>query len=137
MLTRSFILLFITSFLFFACHTHDAKVTQSTISNSKSYPLVHQVFFKLKKGTDIKGLITEIKKLNNIPVLKHLEIGTFADLKDPRALSDYGLMMQMRFANEIDFQTYQTHPIHIALKEKGKAYLGGPPVTYDYIEVDH
>ena len=104
----------------------------TSLSGTKAYPLVHIVFFKLKEGTDVDSLIYEIKKIEKIPGLKNLEVGQFKDLDDVRALSEYQVMMQMRFANRADYHIYQKHPLHLSLQENAKAYLAGPPVTYDY-----
>ena len=95
--------------------------------------LVHVVYFKTKEGTE-KDLIQEIKKLEAIEVLSDLEVGTFQDLGDARAMSEFGVVMQMNFDNEAAYKTYQTHPIHLDLKAfaKNSGVLLEPPVTYDY-----
>ena len=97
--------------------------------------LVHLVYLKLKKDAteqDKQAVIAEMKKLEDIEQVHNLEVGTFYDLKDKRAMSEFDLFMQMRFDNEQEYQKYQAHPIHLQLKENVKAYLGGSPVTYDY-----
>lgn len=98
------------------------------------YPLTHVVYFKLKPDTDPAKLITEINKLKEIDVLHDLEIGTFEDLGDKRALSDYQVMMSMAFANKADYKTYQAHEIHLGLKVAAKEMLAAPPATYDYMK---
>ena len=115
------------------------ELEQSTeaLSNLKSahdYSLVHLVYFDLREGADAVKFIEELRKLEGIDVLKDLQIGHFTDLKDPRALSQFELMMQMGFADQTTYQAYQSHPLHLALKESAKGYLAGPPVTYDYIK---
>ncbi|MEO1518730.1 MAG: Dabb family protein [Bacteroidota bacterium] len=94
--------------------------------------LVHLVMFKLKADADANALVAEIKKLETIEGVMDLEVGTFEDLGDERALSEYGLAMQMSFQDAAAYQKYQQDPIHLALKEATKAYLAAPPVTYDF-----
>ncbi len=129
---KSYIYLFLfTAVLLSSCKVADSNIQRNT--NLKAYPLVHMVYFKTKENADIKTLIKEIQKIEAIPVLKNLEVGTFKNLGDSRAMSEFGVFMQMRFANEADYQSYQNHPMHIALKKSAGPYLAGPPVTYDYI----
>jgi len=104
----------------------------ANLQSVRDYPLVHVVYFDLKEGADATKFVKEIRKLEGIEVLKDLQVGHFADLKDPRALSQFELVMQMGFADQTAYQAYQTHPLHLALKESAKGYLAGPPVTYDY-----
>jgi len=111
------------------------KTELSQLKSSSSTSLVHIVYFPLIRQTtrsDISYLIDQIKTLNGIEVVKDLEVGTFQDLGDKRALSQYNVVMQMRFDSQEDYQIYQNHPTHLALREICKAFLNGPPATYDY-----
>lgn len=101
-------------------------------SQSSDSSLVHIVYFKLKPNASQAELIQKIRTLEEIEVLRGLEIGAFKDLGDQRALSDYQLVMQMDFESVKDYQTYQSHPIHQKLKQDLGAFLAGPPATYDY-----
>jgi len=96
--------------------------------------LVHLVLFKVKSDADQTVLVSEVKKLETIEEVMDLEIGPFEDLGDERALSDYSMLMQMSFANKATYETYQKHPIHLALKEKLGQFMAGPPITYDYMK---
>ena len=96
--------------------------------------LVHLVLFKVKSDADQTVLVSEVKKLETIEEVMDLEIGPFEDLGDERALSDYSMLMQMSFANKATYETYQKHPIHLALKEKLGQFMAGPPATYDYMK---
>lgn len=96
--------------------------------------LVHIVFFKVKPDADRDAFIQEIKKLEAIKEVKELEVGPFEDLGDSRALSDYGVIMQMSFTDSIAYQQYQKHPIHLALKDNTAVFLAGPPATYDFLK---
>lgn len=114
------------------------KETEALLAEAKSdtdenYPLVHVVYFKLKPDADKAKLLEAINKLEEIEVVHELEVGTFEDLGDERALSDFQVVMSMAFANEADYKAYQTHEIHLALKAAAKEMLAAPPATYDYI----
>ena len=61
------------------------KVALNELETQEDHPLVHIVYFKLKNVEDASALIAEIKKIEEIKVLKDLEVGTFKDLGDPRA----------------------------------------------------
>ena len=63
-----------------------------------------------------------------------LEVGPFEELGDTRALSQYGLFMQMSFANKAAYEVYQKHPTHLALRENTGQFMAGPPVTYDFMK---
>lgn len=94
--------------------------------------LVHLVWFSLKADANEESLIAELRKLEAIDVVRDLQIGRFADVDDPRAMSDMELMMGMAFDSVEDYHTYQQHPVHLKLKEQVGAFLDAPPVTYDY-----
>jgi len=97
--------------------------------------LVHTVYFDLKEDlteAEKDTFYQEIETLHKIPVVKGLVYGDFADLKDKRAMSEYELVMQMHFTNEKEFQEYQAHPLHLALKKTCGAFLSRPPVTHDF-----
>lgn len=96
--------------------------------------LVHLVFFKLKPDADQETLVTEINKLKTIQEVMDLEVGPFEDLSDPRALSDYSMVMSMEFKNAQAYEAYQQHPIHQALKANTIEYMAGPPATYDFVK---
>ncbi len=110
----------------------EAQLASATSDTNTEYPLVHVVYFKVKPDADQAALIEEINKIEAIEVLHELEVGTFKDLGDQRALSDYQIVMSMAFANEEDYKTYQSHELHLNLKKVVGAYLAGPPATYDY-----
>ena len=110
----------------------EAEEALASQSSDENYPLVHVVYFKLKPKADQAFVISEIEKLKGIEVLHDLEIGTFKDLEDKRALSDYQLMMSMAFKDKADYATYQSHELHLALKEAIGQYFAGPPAVYDY-----
>lgn len=112
-----------------------AQATIDNLKETKGKQLVHTVYLKLKPGLSGKenlALVAEISKLNGIEVVNNLEYGVFQDVGDARALSEYGLVMQMSFDNMDDYHSYQANEIHLNLKEQLGQYLAGPPATYDY-----
>ena len=121
-------------------HTQDeltlAKATIESL-NTQIEPegkFVHIVFLKTKPDVDLVALAAEIKKLENIEVVKDLQYGAFEDLQDARAMSEYNFIMEMSFDHKADYQQYQKHPIHLRLKENTKSFVAAPPVTYDYLK---
>lgn len=117
----------------------ELAIAKTTIETLKSQielegQFVHVVFFKLKKEADPDALISEIKKLEAIKEVKDLEVGTFEDVGDVRALSDYNIMMEMSFDDIEGYKIYQAHPIHLALKESAKMMLAAPPATFDFMK---
>ena len=110
----------------------DSEKTPDNQTSASGKRLVHLVWFKLKPDTDRADFIQQLKKLDQIEPVCDFEVGQFADLKDPRAMSDYQVAIQMGFKSEEDYQTYQAHRIHLDLKSKIGDYVAGPPVTYDY-----
>jgi hypothetical protein len=106
------------------------------LENLKSVaPLVHTVYLTLKADItqeETDALIDACKTLDDISTVKNLEVGTFKDLGDERALSIYRMVLQMDFTNEADYQSYQQDPIHLAFKDTAGPYLGAPPATHDF-----
>lgn len=98
--------------------------------------ITHLVFLDLKSETDIQEMIQEIEKMEAIAELAGLEVGTYKDLGDPRALSNFELIIYTEFKDSTDYLAYQKHPIHVKLREYLLPNLAGPPVTYDYNSVD-
>ena len=96
--------------------------------------LVHLVFLRLKADADYAALVSEVKKLSGIKEVMDLEIGPFENLGDERALAEYSVLMQMSFTDKAAYETYQKHPIHVAVKENTKSFMAGPPATYDFMK---
>ena len=114
--------------------TAQEKINQLQSQIEPEGELVHLVFFKVKPDADQVALVAEVKKLENIKEVLDLEIGPFKDVGDSRSLSEYTMLMQMSFANKKDYDTYQTHPVHLTLKENLGQFTVGPPSTYDFIK---
>ena len=98
--------------------------------------LRHLVLFKAKSEDDAQKLVSELSALGKIDEVKSIEVGRFLDLEDARALSDYQVILNVTFENKAEYATYQSHDIHLAVKENVKKHLSGPPVSYDYTVPD-
>ena len=114
-----------------------AKAKRALIEcgNRPAGMLIHSVYFPIKPGLSQEqqeAFLQEIDKLSQISQVKGLIYGSFAELGDERAMSEYEVVMQMGFHSKKDYETYQAHAIHLALKETAKQYLAGPPVTHDF-----
>ncbi len=107
------------------------ELTSNTDASQKKR-LVHLVWFKMKEGFDRDAFVKALRKMDDIEMVNDLEIGSFADLGDPRAMCDFGMVFRMSFENESDYRKYQSHPLHLQLKGKVGDFLTEPPVTYDY-----
>lgn len=94
--------------------------------------LVHLVFFKTKDATSADSLGLALSKLKSIESLNELYVGKFKDLGDPRAMAAYDLVLYTSFEDSLAYKKYQSHPLHIGLKEATKSFLAAQPVTYDY-----
>lgn len=110
------------------------KITSVESQIEPEGELVHLVLFKVKPDADQAAMVAEVKKLTGIKEVMDLEIGSFEDLGDGRALSEYSILMQMSFANKAAYENYQKHPIHLALKDNLNPFMAGPPATYDFVK---
>lgn len=114
----------------------EKKVLVEEASDKHTGDLIHLVYFSLKPDlteNEIEMFKQELLKLKAISFLKDLEIGSFKNLGDSRAMDQFDLLMQMRFTSDENYQKYQAHPKHLELKKVAANYLAAPPVTYDYL----
>lgn len=112
-----------------ACHTPQPQATASPKS------LVHLVFLDLREELNQAQrdtFISTLYRLESIREIRQLQISSFQDVGDPRALKQYDLLLQTTFKTEADYQIYQQHPLHVEARERMKSYLAAPPATYDY-----
>lgn len=103
---------------------------------NKNYPIVHMIFLNIKDDVmqnDRKNFKDAIEGLSEIAVVHNLSYGSYKDLRDPRSLKEYDMIIQMQFASERDYLTYQKDPKHLALKQMGGLLLAGPPHTYHFV----
>lgn len=97
--------------------------------------LVHMVTFQLKEDLDpasVQTFVDGIRSLCEIPYLSDCFTALPADTGDPRLVSDYDLLLQMRFDSEDLLRKYAQDEFHLSVRKRIKSYLKAPPVVYDY-----
>ena len=112
-----------------------ANAELEDLQSSGQNLLVHVVYFRLKKDLSDQekaAFVKEVKTLEQIEEVQNLLVGPFEDLDDARALSEYNMVMQMAFSSKEDYDNYQKHPVHLALKGNLPKYFAGSPATYDF-----
>ena len=118
--------------ILFGCNTTKTHTNRVDKTPNSIGDLVHTVYFSVKEGK-ADSLLSACKQIQSIPVVHNFEVGSFKDLDDPRALTQYGIVMQMHFKDTSDYYLYQSHPIHLKLKQQVGSMLLGPPATHDFI----
>jgi len=128
-------------FVFLSCFILSSACTATIENNTtdsgldRNYPIVHMIFLNLKDDlmeNDRVNFINSIEQLAEINVVHNLNYGNFKDLRDPRALDEYELVIQMQFASHADYLSYQKDERHLKLKQMGGLLLAGPPSTYHF-----
>jgi len=123
------VMVILIMFQFIACQSNQENL-------DKDYPIVHMVFLNIKDDVmenDRKNFIDAIEALSEINVVHNLSYGSYKDLRDPRSLKEYDMLIQMQFASERDYLIYQKEERHLALKQMGGLLLAGPPHTYHFV----
>jgi hypothetical protein len=104
-------------------------------SGQKYAFLKHIVLFNLKDSLPEVShdlFLQSMDQLSTIPEVIEFEWGKFAELEDPRALSEYEYIMRMGFENREAYKRYQNDSLHLRIKKKLRPFLAAPPATYDY-----
>jgi len=134
----NFLILLLLNFMAVSCSLNssveDKNIDRPDV-NSAHESFSHIVFFDLQDSldnSDVDNFMQELNKLKAIEQLQSFSAGTFIDMGDARALSDYDICMQMVFRNRDDYNIYQEHPVHKALKSNVGSFLKSPPITYDF-----
>lgn len=112
-----------------------AQSELETLKAADEVQLIHIVYFNIKPDLSEEALTAfkkEVDRLAAIDQVKFFKFGPFEDLGDPRALSNYKMVMEMGFNSKEDYMAYQEDPVHLAVKELTMTYLAGPPATYDF-----
>ena len=94
--------------------------------------IIHLVFFKTKNVGSRDSLVHALSQLKSIQSINELHVGRFKDLGDPRAMAAYDLVLYTSFSDSLAYSKYQSHELHLGLKDATKSFLAAPPVTYDY-----
>jgi hypothetical protein len=111
------------------------KALAATTISEEPSAFVHVVYLNTKAdiSTAAKAQLKEaITRLAQIPEVENLQLGSFKNMNDSRAMSDFEMTFQMSFNDSAAYVIYQMHPIHLELRTIAKELLEGPPVTYDY-----
>ncbi len=109
---------------------------QTQLDAQKSAKLIHIVMLNIKDDLtkkELQTLTTNIKRIGTIELVHNFELGTFADVGDKRALSDYEMVMKMAFISREEMAKYQVNEVHDEVRTQLGDFLAGPPVVYDYL----
>jgi len=98
--------------------------------------LIHVVYFDLNEklnSIERTAFISEVNTLKKINSVEKLVFGSYMETGDQRAMKDLEMVMHLTFKDVAALNSYETDPIHLAVKENVRKYLIGPPKTYDFI----
>lgn len=107
---------------------------KSEINTTKTN-LFHIVYFDLKENLtqkEMEDFTASIEELNKIKTIKAIKSGGYEDVGDPRAIDQYEYAMILEFETQQDFLSYQQDSIHLRIIADTKAFMAGPPATYDF-----
>jgi hypothetical protein len=116
--------------------TFQTAIPSDQQSSGQKYAfLKHIVLFNMKDSLPEVShdfFLQNMDLLSTIPEVIEFEWGKFAELGDPRALSEYEYIMRMGFENREAYKRYQKDSLHLEIKKKLMPFLAAPPATYDY-----
>jgi len=109
--------------------------TASAFSTTETHPpIVHHVFFWLKNPAsteDRDQLVTGLKTLAGIPLIKELYVGILAATEKRDVVDASWQVSELMFFNDLQSQgSYQQHPIHLDFV-KNYSHLWEKVVVYD------
>jgi hypothetical protein len=103
-------------------------------ADSQRPPIVHHVFFWLKNTSSIDDrdqLVTGLKTLAGIPLIKELYVGTLANTEKRDVVDASWQVSELMFFTDLVSQaTYQQHPLHLDFV-KNYSHLWAKVVVYD------
>ncbi|HUB61131.1 MAG TPA: Dabb family protein [Puia sp.] len=104
----------------------------------KRPPIVHHVFFWLKNPAsagDRDQLITGLKTLAGIPLIKELYVGIPANTTKRDVVDASWQVSELMFFSDLDAQaSYQQHPLHLEFV-KNCSHLWEKVVVYDAMDL--
>ncbi|HET6253971.1 MAG TPA: Dabb family protein [Puia sp.] len=110
----------------------------TTAADTERPPVVHHVFFWLKNPTsaeDRDQLVTGLKTLAGIPLIKELYVGILANTEKRDVVDASWQVSELMFFNDLHSQaSYQQHPIHLDFV-KNYSHLWEKVVVYDTINL--
>jgi len=92
----------------------------------------HLVFLDVKPEVNLDSLIEELNHLSNLKSVSSFNVGKYKELNDPKAMSDYELILDITFDNKAAYLSYQSDSLHQTMIIKSKKCMAGPPVSFDY-----
>ncbi len=109
-------------------------VLMPSCASAVKRPIIHTICLNLINPialNDKNFVIKEIKKLNSIKEIIHLEISEFIDVDDPRTIKECQLMVSVKFKNKRDLQRYQENDIHRQVIKSTSLFMVSPPMIFD------
>jgi hypothetical protein len=108
--------------------------TQRIAAGTTRPPIVHHVFFWLRNPTsteDRDQLVTGLKTLAGIPVIKELYVGILANTEKRDVVDTSWQVSELMFFNDLQSQaSYQQHSLHVDFV-KNYSHLWEKVVVYD------
>jgi hypothetical protein len=105
-----------------------------TPADAQRPPVVHHVFFWLKNPSsteDRDQLVTGLKTLAGIPLIKELYVGVLANTEKRDVVDASWQVSELMFFNDLNGQaTYQQHPLHLDFI-KNCSHLWAKVTVYD------
>ena len=118
--------------------TTSPKTAQATPSNQTRPPIVHHVFFWLKNpgsAEDRDKLVTGLKSLAGIPLIKELYVGILANTEKRDVVDASWQVSELMFFSDLESQAeYQKHQLHQTFI-KECSHLWEKVVVYDATNV--
>ena len=97
-------------------------------------PIIHHVFFWLKNPASVEDrdqLVTGLKTLAGIPLIKELYVGILAATEKRDVVDTSWQVSELMFFNDLTGQaTYQQHPLHLDFV-KNYSHLWEKVTVYD------
>ncbi|MEO6286137.1 MAG: Dabb family protein [Dyadobacter sp.] len=106
----------------FLQNTGLAAIASTVVSPLSAEPervkelFIHHVYFYLKEPNNAQHeakLLEGLHKLAKVPSIQYVHIGRPAETSRPVIVRDYTFSWMCFFANIIEEEIYQTHPIHL------------------------
>lgn len=94
----------------------DAQRTRASAAPAIPAEINHVVFFGLKNPADAPALVDDCReRLSQIPGVISLFCGMHVDAGRPSIQTDYDVCLYVGFPTLDDYETYVSHPLHVAL----------------------
>lgn len=115
--------------------TAGALLNTNAMSDIKSSPFIHHVYFWLNNpgnNEDLESLLSGLKKLSAVKTIKNFYIGKPAGTNREVIDSSYSVSWLLFFESKADQDSYQVDPIHLKFVDDCK-HLWKKVIVYDTI----